>query len=312
MVIKVVLFGMLFLFFGLLFYRMGKERFWNSVFYKVQDSLDTATKKREQEYRNSLLLQYRRKGFLYRLEKILIYSGVGIRFSWITPELGITIGLGVGGGVYFTGMLCGLPWWLSGTVVLVMYVAGYVFLSILILRNYNRTEEELLKFLDFLGNYSITSGEITSILRQVSAYLREPLKTVLEEGYLEAQTLGNTGLALMQMAEKIQHPKFKEIICNMEVSLRYSADFTILVSQSRRAVREDIRLRRERKNMAKEAWINILILGAMTVVILKAVETLVGVPMTQIIVGTTVGRFCVFGIGVILLLFAFQVRKIST
>ena len=310
--IKGLLFVEILLFFVLLFYWMREERFLHSVLFLAQDSLENVAKKRTQEYRNSLLLQYRRKGFLYRMEKVLIYSGIGVKFPGITPEIGITICLLVGGVLYFLGVMLGFAWWMSGMLVLLIYVGGYVLLSGLMLRNYNRTDEELLKFLDFLGNYSITSGEITSILQQISVYLKEPLRSVLEEGYFEAQTLGNTGLALLQMAEKIQHPKFKEIIYNMEITLRYSADFTILVGQSRRAVREDIKLRRERKNMAKEAWINILILGGMTVVILKAVEVLVGVPMTQITTGTLVGRGCLLGIGIILLLFGLQVRKIST
>lgn len=310
--VKVLLFVEVFAFFILLFYWMRKERFLNSMFYLAQDSLEHAAKRRKREQRSSLLTQNRRKGFLYRLEKVLIYSGVGVRFPSFTPEIAITVGLILGSLLYFGGLFLGVTWWLCGILVALVYVGIVMVLNILMLRNYNRTDEELLKFLDFLGNYSITSGEITSVLKQISGYLKEPLKTVLEEGYVEAQTCGNTGMALLEMAEKIQHPKFKEIIYNMEVTLRYSADFTTLVGQSRRAVRENMKLRRERKSMAKEAWINILILGGMTMVILKAVEVLIGVPIVQIIFETWVGRFCLAGIAVILLLFGMQVRRIST
>ncbi len=310
--IKGLLFAELLLSFGLLFYLMAKNRFLSSILYLAQDSMEYVARRRAADYQNSLLMQYRRKGALYRMEKTLVYSGVGIRYPGFTPEIAITLGLFAGGALYFAGILAGLAWWTGGLLVLLGYVGLYAFFQLLMLRNFRKTDEELLKFLDFLGNYSITSGEITSILRQISGYMGEPLRTVLEEGYYEAQTLGNTSLALMQMAEKIQHPKFKEIIYNLEITLRYSADFTVLVGQSRKSVREDIRLRRERKNMAKEAWINILILGIMTVVILKAVETLIGVPVTEVITGSLVGKGCVLGIAVILLLFGLQVRKIST
>lgn len=310
--IKAALFAELLFFFSLLFYWIRRERFLNSIFFLAQESLDNVAKKRAREHRSSLLMQYRRRGMLYRMEKILIYSGVGVKFPGFTPEVAITAGIVGGSLLYFLCLFLGTTWWMAGVMVLLAYVGIYFLLSILMLRNYNRTDEELLKFLDFLGNYSITSGEITSILRQISGYLKEPLRTVLEEGYVEAQTCGNTGLALLEMAEKIQHPKFKEIIYNLEITLRYSADFTTLVGQSRRAVRENSRLRQERKSMAKEAWINIMILLGMTVVILKAVEALLGIPVTGIIVGTWVGRICMVGIGVILLLFVLQVRKIST
>ncbi len=310
--VKVLLFGELFVFFALLFYWMRKERFINSLLFLAQDSLDNAARKRKQEHRSSLLMQKRRKGILYRMEKTLIYSGVGVRFPGFTPEIAITAGIVLGSMGYLGGFLLGLSRWVRCGIIVAVYAGIALVLNILMLRNYNRTDEELLKFLDFLGNYSITSGEITSILRQISGYLKEPLKTVLEEGYVEAQTCGNTGLALLEMAEKIQHPKFKEFIYNMEITLRYSADFTTLVRQSRRAVRENMKLRRERRSMAKEAWINIMILGGMTVVILKAVEVLIGVPVMQIIFLTWVGRFCLAGIGIILVLFGLQVRRIST
>lgn len=310
--IRLLILGEIFLFFALLFYWMRKERLLNSAWYLARGSLEEMARKRNQEYRSNLILRSGRKGILYRVEKMLVYSGIGIRFPGITPEIGATLSVILGAAIYFLAVFLGLSWWQSCLLVFILYVCIYLLLNVMMLRNFNRTDEELLKFLDFLGNYSITSGEITSILRQISGYLKDPLKKVLEDCYYEAQTLGNTSLALLEMAEKIQHPKFKEIICNMEITLRYSADFTILVGQSRRAVREDIKLRRERKSMAKEAWINILILGGMTLIILKAVEVLIGVPISEVLFKTWVGRGCLCGIGVILVCFLLQVRKIST
>ena len=165
--------------------------------------------------------------------------------------------------------------------------------------------------MDFLGNYSITLGEITNILYQISAYLENPLKNVLEECYYEAQLSGDINLALLSMAEKIEHPKFKEFIYNLEISLRFSANFTILVQHSRKSVREFIHLRQERKSLTREAWINILILIAMTIVILKSVESLIGSPIQNILFQTMIGRICMGGISLILFLFFYQIRKIE-
>ena len=187
----------------------------------------------------------------------------------------------------------------------------YMVVSMLIARNYNSVDDNLLKFLDFLGNYSITSGEVTSVLYQISGYMEEPMRSVLQECYYEARTFGDAGGALLSMTRKLQHPKFGEIIRNIEITMRYSADFTILVNQSRRAVREHMRLRQERKALAKEAWINMLILGAMTLVIFKAVEGLADVSMNQVLLHTWPGKGCLLGIGFILFLFYRQVRAID-
>ena len=246
-----------------------------------------------------------------KVDQMLLYSGLYQKWSFLTTErvlLFQIMGVGI---IMFCIILCGFELW-KGLIVLAVFFGGqYVVISMLMARNYKKVDEELLKFLDFLGNYSITSGEISSILFQISTYLDEPLSGVLRECYYEAQTFGDTSAALISMSKKLQHPKFAEVIRNVEVTMRYSADFTILVSQSRRAVREHMRLRQERKALAKEAGINMLILGGMTILIFLCVEKLAGVSMEDVLFKTWVGRGCLIGIGVILFLFYRQVRKID-
>lgn len=253
----------------------------------------------------------RQKNLMNRLDKILLYSSLYRIIPWLTPENFILAQL-FGIGLVCLGVsLFGLSPWIG--IVFVCGFAGiqYGIISILIGRNYSATDENLLKFLDFMGNYSITSGEVTSVLYQVSGYLDEPLRSALEECYYEAQTFGNTSAALLGMTEKIQHPKFGEIVRNIEVTMRYSADFTILVSQSRRSVREHMRMRQERKSLAREAAVNMLILGVMTVIILKIVESLINVSVREVLLHSWVGRGFLIGIGMILLLFYRQVRRID-
>ena len=78
------------------------------------------------------------------------------------------------------------------------------FLSTLRAEELRVTNENLLKCLNFLGNYSLTAGEITMVLGQVSRYVEEPLKGALEECAYEAQTTGDSSLALLSMAERIE------------------------------------------------------------------------------------------------------------
>ena len=246
-----------------------------------------------------------------KLDKLLLYSGLNRNIPILTTENWILLQLAVSGMVILVISVCKIALWKGMVVLAVFYAGQYIVISILIAGNYKKVDDDLLKFLDFLGNYSITSGEITSILYQISGYMEEPLRSVLEECYYEAQTFGDTGAALLSMTKKIQHPKFAEVIRNIEVTMRYSADFTILVGQSRRSVREHMRMRQERKSLAKEAWVNMMILGVMTAVILMTVENLVGVSIEQVLLNTWVGKGCLMGIGVILLLFYRQIRVID-
>ena len=234
-----------------------------------------------------------------------------LKIPFLTPENWILLQLLFAAGIVLVTGLLGISLRIGVLIIVLLILLQYMGVSALMAADYKAVDENLLKFLDFLGNYSITSGEITSILYQISGYLDEPLRSVLEECYFEAQTFGDTNAALLGMVQKIQHPKFGEVIRNIEVTMRYSADFTILVSQSRRSVREHMRMRQERKSLAKEAWINMMILGAMTLVIFMTVENLVDVSMETVLFGTWVGRGCLMGIGLILLLFYRQVRKID-
>ena len=311
MIGKLILYLELLLFFCFLFRWIQKESIIHNVIHKAYENLEQAAEKRISDNRTGMQLLRKRKGLVYRLEKQLLYSGITRRFPHLTPELWIVLHLVMCSVLYATSTIWIGTWWIGLIFVVLFEGSVFLFINLFISQNYNAVDGELLKFLDFLGNYSITSGEVTQILKQISPYLNEPLKTVLEECYYEAQTSGDAGLALLSMGEKIQHPKFKELVRNMEISMRYSADFTILVSQSRKAIREHMRIRQEQKALAGEAWVNILILAAMTVVILKTVEVLIGVPIQDILWGTWVGKGCLAGIVAILFAFYKKIRKLD-
>lgn len=311
MIWKILLFVELAGAFGLLFWRIRKESIIHNVMQSAYENLEQAARRRVQDNRQGMYLLSSPKGFLYRLEQQLLYSGLTRKIPGLTPEFYITGNLLIAAVVYFLFSFMGGAWWTGAAAILIFEISVYLLQNLLMLRNYNAVDDNLLKFLDFLGNYSITSGEVTIILHQISGYMDEPLKTVLEECYYEAQTSGDVSMALLSMAEKIQHPKFKELVRNLEISMRYSADFTILVSQSRKSMREHLRMRQERKALTSEAWVNIVILGVMTAVILKSVEALLGIPLEKILLQSWVGKGCLMGIAIILLLFYRQIQKMD-
>lgn len=301
----------LWLAFILFFWWIRSQSIIHNMIRMAYATIEEAALKRTKDNRRGEMLLKKEKGRLYKLEQRLMYSGLLKKIPFLTPELYITLNLLVVMAIYLLFGILSSAWWPGVVAVAVFEFLLYLLTNIMMTVRYNATDEGLLKFLDFLGNYSITSGEITSVLNQVSDYLEEPLKSTLEECYYEAQMSGDASIALLSMAEKLQHPKFKELVRNLEITMRYSADFTILVSQSRRSVREYMRMRQERKALASEAWVNIFILAVMTLVILKAVEALIGIPMGQILWQSWIGKGCVAGIVFILLLFYGQIRAMD-
>ena len=308
---KIVLGICLYAAFFMLFVWLGSESMIRRLMHRTFESMDAAARQRVHENRQLLTVLQERRGFLYRVEQRLVYSGLTSKYHFLTPELWILGNLVLSAAGYFIVLICSGSFLAALSVLVGIQVLRSGLESALMARNYRAVNENLMKFLDFLGNYSITVGEVTGILNQISKYLDEPLHSVLDECYYEAQTSGDVSLALLSMAEKIEHPRFKELVRNMEISLRYSADFTTLVSSSRRAVREHMRTRQERKSLVNEALVNMLILLGMSVVILVIVEQLIKTSMKQILFETLPGRISLAVIITIFVLLYRQIRKLD-
>lgn len=311
MVAKIFIFVCLFAGFLLLFRRIRWLETFRQLMKQTRETMDEAARQRMLQSRSSLINMQNEHSLWIRAEQELQYSGLKRRFPALTAENWI-VGNVVIVAVLFIGLQLITPkWWMALLGAGVFLVAEGVVMTIAKVQAMRSVNQNLLKFLDFLGNYSITAGEVTGIFNQVSRYVDEPLKSALDECYFEAQTTGDASLALLSMAEKIEHPKFKEMVRNMEISIRYCADFTALVNSSRRSVREYLRTGGERKSMLQEAGINMILLLGLSVFILLIVDGLIETSMWQILFHTLPGRIALGVLAAIFLLFARQIYRLN-
>lgn len=308
---KIILFSLIFIFLFCLFWWIYSKSLLKKIYVSAKSNLEQKREQVHQNQRRNIILQQERSGFVYGLEKRLLYTRISVIFPLITPPVYLALRLVFGASVYFFCNFFGAPFLKALLITVISEFVLYLLENLIMQRNYNRTEESLIKLLDFLGNYSVTTSEITWILSQICDYMEEPVKGVLEECCVEAQTTGDSSVALLYMAEKLEHPKFQEMIRNLEISIRYAADLTILVMQSKKTIGEYMRLRQERKALTREAWVNILILGSMSLVILKAVGALLEIPINELLFQTIPGILCVSCIVIILFLFYFKIRKLD-
>ena len=290
MIIYVWIFCLIFTGFLLLFGRIRWVETAKRLLSRTKKGMDQSARLRVLENRHKLQELQRNNTWICRVEEFLCYCGMRRRFPACTPEkwivgnlLGMTVIFGVllGSSGKFQVALLG---------IMICGAMEYLFLSTLRAEELRVTNENLLKCLNFLGNYSLTAGEITMVLGQVSRYVEEPLKGALEECAYEAQTTGDSSLALLSMAERIEHPKIKELARNLEISIRYMADLTTLVDSSRRSAREYLRMEEERKGMLREAGINMALLLGMSVFALLTVDRLIDVSVWKIVSGTLPGH----------------------
>ena len=307
--VRSIIFGCIFLGFYLLFRRIRWLEENTAFLQKTQNGMEEAARKRSLLNRRNLLQIHKEYSFLLLLERQLSYAGLNGHFPFYCVEIWIVCNVTVLAGVFLAGFL------LSGGVAAAAAVATalggeYLFFKLRRARAMRSVNDNLMKFLDFLGNYSITAGEVTGILNQVSKYMDEPLRSALDQCYYEAQITGDAGLALLSMAEKIEHPKFKELARNLEISIRYCADFTALVQSSRKNIREYLRNVEEQKSMLREGMLNMLLLLAMSGAVLLMADSLIEVSVWEILFHTLPGRAALGILAVVVLLFLGKINRI--
>ena len=293
MIIYAWIFCLIFMGFLLLFGRIRWLETVKKLLSKTKEGMDQSARLRALEKHRQLQELQRNNTLTYRIEEFLCYCGIRRRFPQCTAERWIA------GNIF--GMMLIFCFLQGATGRFTMAALGtgvfcgaeYLILSTLRAGELRSVNDNLLKCLNFLGNYSLTAGEITMVLGQVSKYVEEPLKGALEECAYEAQTTGDSSLALLALAERIEHPKVKQLARNLEVSIRYMADLTMLVDSSRRSAREYLRLEEERKGMLREAGINMGLLMVMSMLALLTVDRLVEFSVWKIIYGTLPGHVAV-------------------
>ena len=219
MIIYVWIVCLLFMGFLLLFGRMRwLEKLWE-LLHRTREGMDRASQLRAVENRHRLMEFQQKNNVWYRIEEVLRYSGLRRRMPHFTAEKWVAGNVLLIAAVFGGTQVLGCKMITSLLYLMITMAVEMILLNTFRFLEYRSVNDNILKCLNFLGNYSLTAGEITGVLGQVSKYMEEPLKGVMEECAYEAQMTGNSSTALLAMAEKVEHPKFKELARNLEISI---------------------------------------------------------------------------------------------
>lgn len=287
---------------------MKKAGIAHKLMMRTKENMRDAAEKRIVWNRQKLSSAESADSWWTRVENNLCYSGFKARFPFITAEIFIVSNVSLAAVIFLTVSIVSGPAAACAAVGLCLALEIMIF-KIKRMKNISSVNENLLKFLDFLGSYSITSGELTGILGQIGKYVDEPLRGALEECCYEAQTTGDTGMALLSMSEKIEHPQFKELARNMEINVRYCADFSALVSGSRRSMRDYLKTSQERKNMLREAAVSMALLFIMSAFSLVIVDGLIQRSIWDILLYSFAGRIALTITAAVICLFIGQIYR---
>ncbi len=314
--IKAVLFVLLVISFTGFFYQMKTKDIIKNKLKEVYKAVDEAATERVRFEKKNILLDEEdiTKTFweraLAKPNKLFTYSGLehslGVNFEiWFITSL-------AGAAVLYFAVHAATGSFAAGCIATAVFIVGlYIVELILSIKNYKAVDENLIKFLNLLNNYSITVGEITVVFQQISRYMPNPLGYVLEECFYDMQMSGDLSSALYYMMEKIEHPDFKELIRNIEICSNYSADYTEIINNSRKIIQDEQKAKNERKSIANEYTVNMILIGSMLLISFALVERLLQISVINIILHTAIGRGCMVVAIAIYVLFVVKILKLK-
>lgn len=261
-----------------------------------------------------LALAERKKNFsktdpLTAFQNKFVYSRITVKFPLLSAQLYMFFIILFSGTAFITALAIShefLPAALSALCVAALMIAIIYFMAD---SNFKKTDAEILEFLNLLGNYSIVNGEITRVLQQVGRSMHDPIRSCIYEFTVEAQQ-GDTINALRNMRQKIEHPKFREIIRDMEVSLRYSTNYADMIAANRKLIRSYMDAKTERKAIANQGNIQMLLIICCLIIMFFALGPLLETDIWTILFEQTLGHICLLAVGTVLFIYVILSKKI--
>lgn len=304
-----ILFFILLLIISLLFYRLIFEQripyktlkiIYRHAKTEVQLRADEERKLREEVGRKE------KDGFLSKFDHLIARSGITSYIKFLNTEIYITM-------ITVVELLCiGMSMMITHSILLtlccslVLLFLSYLLLYIMSGMNYKKTETNLLEFANLLENYSKTNDDIITILYKIYPYLLNPLHDAVEACVYEARSTGNVSNALMNLENKIEHDKFKEIIRNIEICSRYEANYDEIIKDSRKMLRDYIAAREERKALLKNSRIEMTIIIFCCSIIISMLDGFSTIGIVYILFHSMIGN-ALLGYCVIVLFLTFWV-----
>ena len=259
--------------------------------------------------REAIRMRADRDGIWSRIDKALVYSGIVRFLPGLTTEKFIAL-MSLACALIFisSGIAMGVIAGAVSAAVFLFFV--YALIKLLEIRNLRKTGEDLPRLLDLLGSYAASGAVYSNIFGQISIYMNEPLRTVFDECGAEGRLSGDISLALLTMADKIEHPQFKQLIRNMEITSRYSEDIAGLVSDTRRSLRDYLKESSDRKAMLRESAINMVLLMVMSYVVIAISASLAETQISTVVLGSIPGRVTLGVLGTVFMMFFAQAASL--
>lgn len=185
------------------------------------------------------------KGILEKFDEMIVYSGLKdihvtqrtksgkIIIHRFTTEIGFMLmiailSLSIVASVSITkSPLIGVA---VAIIVIVIMLTG---LKIACYLRNRAIEDQMIKFMNLLENFSTSRDDIIDVLRGAASYLEKPLGPIIYDACVQAEMSGSSTQALQSLEDRVSSKYFKQLIHNLELSSHFEANYTDVVRDIR-------------------------------------------------------------------------------
>lgn len=230
---------------------------------------------------------------LYKLEARFRYSGIRNYFHFMTN--GLYILFAIASAILFYAITAVATKNIVSSliaafsIIVIFFFVEYFMAS----KNLQRTDDNLLEFANMLSGFSSNNSELSDIFTRMAPHMEDPIRTAIEEYVYEASAYG-TDIALESLCEKIEHPKFKELIKNIKMAYKYSASFKDVVDNNRNVISDYMIAKKQRKSMVTENMASLAVSCIMFFVVITLTGNLFSENVWVLLFTTSFGQIALF------------------
>lgn len=241
-----------------------------------------------------------KKNWTYYIDKNFQYSKIQDKFPSISSTLYYTLAITAA----FLTMTTIL--FIFKNIIVSLFLGIFVFSLFILIQNIcqkinmKRTENDLTEFLNELKAYSVTTDDIGSCFRMISENLHQPMRDVTFGFSTQVATTGDASKAFIDMMGKLEHPMFKQIVRNLEICTRHSADYYTIADNSYKSLKNFLTSKKKisAQNRADAITFGILIISS--IFGLSVMSTFIQTSIWNELLHTTLGNiFLITGFGII-------------
>ena len=301
---KLILWGLLFLLMFLLIYlihkRFKEKNVWNNLVKKYKDN--TYQKILSEAKFVNKFGAIENKSLLYKLDRLVLTSGVKSVFPWMNGEL-LLIGMVL---VALAGFMEGIL--LSGNILVAIFlcvaqaVALYVVFKFLSGRTYNRIEDGTAIFVSILSNHAKGSSDIVTIMANTAEAITGPLKNLAEKFVSDAETTGNVDIAFDYMKESIDNRQLQTIIINLKNCSHYQANYEEVLVQMMGQIASGLSAREDRKNILFSSKLTLIVISITAVIIVWIIGAGLDIDVKGILIEHMAGQVILLITGLLYLM----------